>query len=121
MYIAKPIANIDHKFPELHLTSLFGYVDQRNVHLGNPGAILEIAKHFHMDGAQLWSQFLVYTCRSFAKNLHLPSGVTPIHAVSKALLAPAKKETTSVFFPPISDLLATLVVLPAEVERLFRV
>ena len=86
--------------------------------------MLELAEHFHMDGAQLWSEFLVYTCRSFAKNLHLPSGMTPIYAVSKAILAPAKKETMSVLFPLIrvSDLLARLVVLPAasaEVERVF--
>ena len=119
-YIGKLIANIDHRFPQLHLTSLFGYFDPRNVHLGNLGAMLELAEHFHMDGAQLWSEFLVY--RSFAKNLHLPSGMTPIHAVSKAILAPAKKETMSVLFPLISDLLARLVVLPAasaEVERVF--
>ena len=60
--------------------------------------------------------------RSFAKNLHLPSGMTPIHAVSKAILAPAKKETMSVLLPLKSDLLARLVVLPAasaEVERVF--
>ena len=86
-YIGKLVANIDHRFPQLHLTSLFGYFDPRNVHHGNLGAMLELAEHFHMDGAQLWSEFLVY--RSFAKNLHLPSGMTPIHAVSKAILAPA--------------------------------
>ena len=78
--------------------------------------MLELAEHFHMDGAQLWSEFLVY--RSFAKNLWNDT----YHAVSKAVLAPAKKETMSVLFPLISDLLARLVVLPAasaEVERVF--
>ena len=57
-YIGKLIANIDHRFPQLHLTSLFGYFDPRNVHLGNPGAMLELAEHFYMDRSQLWSEFL---------------------------------------------------------------
>ena len=82
--------------------------------------MLELAEHFQIDGAQLWSEFLVY--RSFAKNLHMTPGMTPIQVVTKAILSPVKKETMSTLFSLISDLLTRLAVLPAasaEVEQVF--
>ena len=119
-YLAKLIANIEQRFPQLHIISLFGYLDPRNTHLGSPGAMLELAEHFQIDGAKLWAEFLVY--KSFATNVHIPSGLTPIEVVSRAILEPTKKDTMSTLFPLISDLLARLIVLPAasaQVERVF--
>ena len=52
-YIEKLIANIENQFPQLHLTSLFGYFDPRNVQLCRPGAMLELAERFQIDGGQL--------------------------------------------------------------------
>ena len=60
--------------------------------------------------------------KSFVTNLHIPSGLTPIEVVSKAILEPTKKDTMSTLFPVISDLLARLIVLPpvsAQVVRVF--
>ena len=120
-YLAKLIANIEQRFPQLHIISLFGYLDPTNTHLGSPGAMLELAEHFQIDGANLWAEyFLVY--KSFATNAHVPSGLTPIEVVSRAILEPTKKDTMSNLSPLISDLLARLVVLPAvsaQVERVF--
>ena len=119
-YIGKLIDNLEHRFPQLHLISLFGYLDPRNVHLATPVAINELAEHFELDGAQLWSEYLIF--KSFVKNLSVPSEVTPTEAVSSAILGSSNRGTMSTLFPLISDLLARLVVLPASsahVERVF--
>ena len=119
-YIRNLIANLEHRFPQLHSISLLGYLDPRNAHLANAAVISELADHFLLDGAQLWSEYLIY--KSFTKRVHMPSGVTPVEAVINAILGPSSRDTMSALFPLISDLLARLAVLPAtsaQVERVF--
>ena len=81
------------------------------MHLCRPGAMLELAEYFQVDGDQLWSEFLVY--RLFAKNINITTVMTPFQVVAKEILSPAKRETMSYLLPLISDLLARLAVLPA--------
>ncbi len=81
---------------------------------------MELAEHFKLDGPKLWQEFLIY--RSFAQNLPVPQGQTPIEAAAQAILGPANKEAMFVSFPLTSDLLARLIILPAgsaQVERVF--
>ena len=117
-YIGNLIASLEHRFPQLHFVSLLGYLDLRNVHLGIPIAISELAEHFLLDGAQRWSEYLIY--KYFTKHIHTPSGLTPVEAVTNAILEPSSRDTMSAWLPLISDLLARLAVLPAasgQVER----
>ena len=117
-YIGNLIASLEHRFPQLHFVSVLGYLEPRNVHLGNPIAISELADHFLLDGAQLWSEYLIY--KSFTKHIHTPSGLTPVEVVTNAILNFSSRDTMSALFPLISDLLARLAVLPAasaQVER----
>lgn len=119
-YIGHLIANLEHRFPQLHSISLLGYLDPRNVHLANPVVISELANHFLLDGAQLWSEYLMY--KSFTKRIDMPSGLTPVEAVTNAIHGPSSRDTMSALFPLISDLLARLAVLPAtsaQAERVF--
>ena len=97
-YIGNLIDNLEHCLPQLHLISLFGYLDPRNVHLATP----RLAEHFELDGAQLWSEYLIF--KSFVKNLDVPSGVTSTEAVSSAILGSSNCGTMSALLPLISDL-----------------
>ena len=58
-YIGNLIDNLEHRFPQLHIISIFGYLDPRNVHLATPTAINELSEHFELDAAQLWSEYLI--------------------------------------------------------------
>ena len=119
-YIRKIVNNLNHRCPQPHLMSLFGLLDPRNVSHATPGAVMDLAEHFKLDGTSLWTEFIVY--QSFAKNLSIPKGQTAIKAAAQAILQPINKDAMSASFPIMSDLLARLVVLPsssAEVERVF--
>ena len=99
-YIGNLIDNLEHCFPQLHLISLFGYLDPRNVHLATPTAINGLAEHFKLDEGKVWSEYLIF--KSFVKNLHVPSGLTPTEAVTTAILGSLNCTTMSTLFPLIS-------------------
>lgn len=118
-YIGNLIANLENRFPQLHSISLLGYLDPRNVHLANAAIISELADQFLLDAIQLWSEYLSY--KSFTKHIHMPSGLTPVEAITNAIFGPSR-DTVSALFPKILDFLAKLTVLPAtsaQVERVF--
>lgn len=115
-YISKLITNLQERFPEVHLLSLLGYFDPRNVEKATLLSMLELGEYLGIDGHQLWLEFSTY--KIFVKRLPQQS----IHSAMQAMYTPDVKDNMIVAYPLISDILARISVLPgssAEAERVF--
>ncbi len=115
-YILALITKLHEHFPQVHLLSLLGYFDPRNVHEAEIMSILELGDILGTDGHQLWLEFITY--RSFIDRLDSPT----LYAAMQSMHNPRVKENMAAAYPLISDILARISVLPgssAEVERVF--
>ena len=59
-YLAAVIDNINARFEKLHLVSLLGLLDPRNIEVATPVLVMESAEFFEIDGPALWNEFLSY-------------------------------------------------------------
>lgn len=111
-YISALVSKLHERFPQVHLLSLLGYFDPRNVQEAELLSMLELGDILGIDGHQLWLEFTTY--RSFIHRLDNPT----LYTAMKSMHNPQVKENMAAAYPLISDVLARISVLPVPVQRL---